>query len=54
MTDERKAEELDEKVEDLDVPEEERDDVKGGEGNAKPNLMSAASGEHFKKATIIN
>jgi hypothetical protein len=49
MTDERRPDELDEKVEDLDVPPEEGEDVKGG----APSLMQAcATGEHIKKVKL--
>ena len=49
MTDERKPEEReaerrDEEVEDLDVPESESDDVKGG--------RPAATGKHIQKTDI--
>jgi hypothetical protein len=50
MTDERRPDELDEKVEDLDVPPEEGEDVKGG---ASPQLMQyCAGGEHIKKVKL--
>jgi hypothetical protein len=57
MTDDRKAEEHvehDEKVEDLDVPMDEGEDVKGGsrDGTSNTLMRGCATGKHISKADI--
>ena len=51
MSDERKPEEQDEKIEDLDVPEEQSEEVKGGYWSALSTQYSA-KGEHIKEVKI--
>ena len=55
MTDERQPPEPADQVEDLDVPEDERDDVKGGiqDGTSNTVMMRAcATGKHYPEVVI--
>ena len=54
MKDDSKPEEPDDQVEDLDVPPEEGDNVKGGIQDGTSNTLTAAcsTGKHFPTANI--
>jgi type VI protein secretion system component Hcp len=51
MSDQVKPDEQEDQVDDLEVPREEADDVKGG-GASATLMKHCATGEHIKEATI--